>query len=96
MSRASRNSNGPLDHERVIVESPGPDEWIVGMHTGGRALHIYRVAGGDWLVSEVGRGTEGRGPDLTRALMALLAGAPAPDWWSSIPAAIGEASDSSR
>ncbi len=96
MSRASRNSNGPLDDERIIVESPSPDEWIVGTRTGGRALHIYRVAGGDWLVSEVGRGTEGRGSDLTGALIALLAGAPAPDWWSSIPMAIGDASDSSR
>jgi hypothetical protein len=46
MSRASRKSNDPTEDDRVVVESPGPDEWIVGMPTGGRALHIYRMAGG--------------------------------------------------
>jgi hypothetical protein len=96
MSYASRNRQDAIGDDPVIVESPSPDEWIVGTRTGERALHVYRVAGGDWLVSEVGRGTEGRGPDLSAALMALRAGAPAPDWWDSIPSAIGETHDSTR
>jgi hypothetical protein len=36
-----------------------------------RALHVYLLDSGDWLVSEVGRGSEGRGRDLAQALAAL-------------------------
>lgn len=97
MSHASRNRQDAGDDDPLIIESPSPDEWIVGTRAeGGRALHVYRVAGGDWLVSEVGRGSEGRGPDLSAALIALPAGASAPDWWGSIPSVIGEANDSTR
>ena len=96
MSDASRISQDAADDGRVIIESPSPDEWIVGTQTGERALHVYRVADGDWLVSEVGRGSEGRGTDLANALRALRADAPAPHWWDSTPGVIGEADDSTR
>ena len=96
MSYASRTSQDNGDDDRIFVETPGPDEWIVGTRTGERALHVYRVASGDWLVSEVGRDSEGRGSDLSAALMALRAGAPAPHWWGSIPKVLGEADDSTR
>ncbi len=96
MSYASRTSQEDGDDDGIVVETPGRDEWIVGTRTGERALHVYRVANGDWLVSEVGRGSEGRGSDLSAALMALRAGAPAPRWWAAIPRVIGEDHDSSR
>ena len=51
----------PRSTKVVVVEVRGPGEWIVGAPTGGRRLHVYQVAGDDWLVSEVGRGNEGRG-----------------------------------
>jgi hypothetical protein len=44
----------------------------------GRALHVYKLGRDDWLVSEVGRDTEGCGPDLTHAVAELFAGVPAP------------------
>jgi hypothetical protein len=44
-------------------------------------LHVYRLAPTDWLVSEVGRGSEGRGRNLRQALAALSAGVSSPDWW---------------
>jgi hypothetical protein len=96
MSYASRNSQDATDDDLLAIETASPDEWIVTAPAGGRALHVYRLADGDWLVSEVGRGSEGRGPDLSAALIALRAGAPAPDWWGSIPSVIGEANDSTR
>jgi hypothetical protein len=96
MSYASRTRQDAADDDRVIVESPSPGEWIVGMRTGERAVHVYRVADGDWLVSEVGRGSEGRGSDLSAALTALRAGAAAPRWWDSIPRLIGEAHGPTR
>jgi hypothetical protein len=96
MSKASRTSQDASDEDRVILESPSPDEWIVGTRTGERALHVYRVADGDWLVSEVGRGSEGRGSDLSAALTALRAGTSAPHWWDSIPRVIGVAHGSTR
>jgi hypothetical protein len=72
---------------RLVIEARGRGEWIVSASDGGRPLHLYRMPGGDWLVSEVGRGNEGRGADLTQALAALGAGVRAPDWWESLPAA---------
>lgn len=78
-----------LSHQPgVLVEARAPDEWIVGAPTGGRGLHVYRVAADDWLVSEVGRGNEGRGIDLPKALAALAAQGAARDWWRLIPAAL--------
>ena len=47
MPSVSRNSNEPTEDGRAIVESPGPDESIVGLRTAGRALRIYGLAGGD-------------------------------------------------
>jgi hypothetical protein len=96
MSFGSRTSQDDGDNDRIVVETPGPDEWIVGTRTGERAVQVYRVADGDWLVSEVGRGSEGRGTDLATALRALRAGARAPQWWDSIPRVIGEDHDSTR
>jgi hypothetical protein len=66
--------------ERLVIDVRGPGEWIVGTPAGGRSLHVYRLARADWLVSEVGRGTEGRGEDLRRALAALPTDACSPDW----------------
>lgn len=74
-------ADGPL-----VVEARGPGEWIVSAPDGGRPLHVYRMPAGDWLVSEVGRGNEGRGADLRQALGALGAGGRVPDWWESLPA----------
>jgi hypothetical protein len=72
----------------------GPPSWISSSSStsaGARSLHIYRVAPADWLVSEVGRGTEGRGPDVRRALIALYDGAPCPEWADSVADALGVA-----
>jgi hypothetical protein len=80
-----------LDHQGVLVEIRGPGEWIVGAPTGGRRLHVYRVADDDWLVSEVGRRNEGRGADLARAITALGGDGPARDWWPFVPAALEDA-----
>jgi sarcosine oxidase gamma subunit len=67
--------------QRVVVDVRGPGEWIVHSPAGGRSLHVYRLAPADWLVSEVGRGSEGRGTDLRQALATLSAGVPPPEWW---------------
>ena len=45
----------------------------------------------DWLVSEVGRGNEGRGADLARALAALAGNGRPRDWWRLVPAALEDA-----
>jgi hypothetical protein len=87
MSRSAQH----LDHQGVVVEVRGPGEWIVGTPAGGRRLHVYRVADDDWLVSEVGRRTEGRGADLARAITALGGDGPACDWWHLVPAALEDA-----
>ena len=84
MSRSAER----LDHQDVAVEVRGPDEWIAGAPTGGRRLHVYRVAADDWLVSEVGRRNEGRGADLAQAITALGWDGPACDWWRLVPAAL--------
>ncbi len=67
--------------QRLLIEVRGRGEWIVDSPAGGRSLHVYRLAPSDWLVSEVGRDSEGRGSDLRQALAALSAGVSAPDWW---------------
>ena len=53
-----------------------------------RALHIYRLAPSDWLVSEVGRGNESRGPALADALAALAAGGVTLAWWRDVVTAL--------
>ncbi len=78
MSAAERPAGGEA---RIVIEVSGKGEWIVDGPAGSRSLHVYRLAGADWLVSEVGRDSEGRGSDLERALAALSAGVSAPDWW---------------
>jgi hypothetical protein len=67
--------------QRILIEVRGRGEWIAESVPRDRALHIYRLSVGDWLVSEVGRDSEGRGSTLRAALTALSAGVPAPDWW---------------
>ena len=76
------------DQQRLVVEARDPGEWIVGVHPHGRSLHVYRLASADWLVSEVGRGNEGRGRDLQQALAALSAGVSPPDWWDAVAEAL--------
>lgn len=78
----------PSLEQRLVVDVPGPGEWIVRVPAGGRSLHVYRLAPGDWLVSEVGRRSEGRGTDLREALARLSAGAPSPDWWNLVAVAL--------
>jgi hypothetical protein len=81
-----RQTQLPSLDERILVDVRGPGEWVVGVSAHGRWLHVYRLAVADWLVSEVGRETEGRGPDLERALAALSAAdVRAPDWWKAVP-----------
>jgi hypothetical protein len=77
-----------LADPRVAVDVRAPGEWIANAPPGGHSLHVYRLAPTDWLVSEVGRGNEGRGADLREALGALSAGAPPPDWWSAVVATL--------
>lgn len=74
--------------QRVALEPRSPGEWIVDGPAEGRPLHVYRLAPGDWLVSEVGRGNEGRGSGLQEALVALAAGACPPDWWKLVTEAL--------
>jgi hypothetical protein len=74
--------------QSVLVEARGPAEWIVDAPAGGRSLHVYRLASTDWLVSEVGRGSEGRGSDLPEALAALSAGVSSPEWWDLVTEAL--------
>ncbi len=76
-----------LDPRGLSVETRGPGEWIVGAGDG-RPLHVYRLASGDWLVSEVGRASEGRGVDLARALSALSAVGEPSGWWSTVAQAL--------
>jgi hypothetical protein len=83
--------SAPHDHQALVVEVRGPGEWIVGVRTGGRRLHVYRVADDDWLVSEVGLRNEGRGADIARAINALGEVGPDCDWWHVVPAALKDA-----
>ena len=96
MSYASRNSQDATDDDLLVIETASPDEWIVTAPAGGRALHVYRLADGDWLVSEVGRGSEGRGPDLSAALMLSERVHLPPTGGTRFRSVIGEAHDSTR
>ncbi len=78
----------PALDPQVVVDGRAPGEWIVGLPSGGRSLHVYRLAPADWLVSEVGRPSEGRGTDLRQALAALSAGLASPDWWDLVAGAL--------
>ncbi len=75
------------DYE-VLVDIRGPGEWIVTVDRRERPLHVYRLGRADWLVSEVGRENEGRGHDLTQALIALSAGEAPADWCQVIADAL--------
>ncbi len=75
----------------IAVDTCDAGEWIVSLRGGDRSLHIYRLAPGDWLVSEVGRANEGRGTGLRQALAALSRGAPSPDWWGLVARALEDA-----
>jgi hypothetical protein len=75
-------SEHAISHDqRILIEVCGRGEWIADPALGGRSLHIYRLGAADWLVSEVGRDSEGRGSTLRAALAALSAGVSAPNWW---------------
>jgi len=78
----------PYDDWRLVLERRGSDEWIVRAATDGRRLHVYRVGDGDWIVSEAGRDSVGRGRDLTRALSALASNDTRPERWDAVPAAV--------
>ncbi len=73
-----------LVDQQVTIDLRGPGEWIATAPPGGRDLHVYRLAPADWLVSEVGRGSEGRGPGLTEALAALSTQSEQPVWWEAV------------
>lgn len=75
-------SEHAISHDqRILIEVRERGEWIAESAPRDRALHIYRLGGADWLVSEVGRDSEGRGSTLKAALAALSLGVSAPDWW---------------
>jgi hypothetical protein len=83
-----RQTHFPQLNERILVDVRGPGEWVVDASAGERALHVYKLGRADWLVSEVGRDTEGRAPDLRRAFAALFAGAQAPEWLNAVAASL--------
>lgn len=91
-------SQAPLPSldERIVVEPRGPGEWIVDGPVGGRSLHVYRLAAADWLVSEVGRGNEGRASGLREALAMLSAGVSSPEWWDLVAEALFPAAQPGR
>jgi hypothetical protein len=78
----------PYDDWRLVLERRGSDEWIVRAATAGRYLHVYRVGDGDWIVSEVGRDSEGHGRHLSRALSAVASDDTRPNWCDAVPAAL--------
>ena len=63
------------------LEVRGPGEWIFDDPSWGPAVHVYRLGGSDWLVSEVGRASEGRGSTLVAALGVLRGAQPLPAPW---------------
>ena len=76
------SSEHPISQDqRILIEVRGRGEWIADPALGGRSLHVYRLGAADWLVSEVGRDSEGRGSTLKAALAVLSVGVSAPDWW---------------
>jgi len=84
----NRPRSGPSG-QGILVDACGPGEWIVGLPAGERSLHVFRLTATDWLVSEVGRGNEGRGADLPRAIAALTAASLSPpSWWAHVAEAL--------
>lgn len=77
---SSQTPFSPLE-QQVTLEARGPGEWIVGVPAGARSLHVYRLAPADWLVSVVGRDSEGRGATPGQALAALSVRVPPEVWW---------------
>ncbi|HUH80868.1 MAG TPA: hypothetical protein VLZ06_06030 [Solirubrobacteraceae bacterium] len=78
------NDSSPSSAEQVDLEARGAGEWIARPPGDGAALHIYELAATDWLVSEVGQTSEGRGSDVRSALAALARGRSAPAWWQGV------------
>jgi hypothetical protein len=62
---------GSSGADEITIEACAAGEWIVEFRGGERSLHVYRLGSSDWLVSEVGRPSEGRGATLEDALVAL-------------------------
>jgi len=82
--RDASDRPSPDPAESVTVDVRAPGEWIASGPGAGPSLHVYRLDDADWLVSEVGRHSEGRGDTLAAAIAALsLASAP-PSWWSAL------------
>jgi len=75
--------------QQVVVDERAAGEWIVSLPGGGRSLHVYLLQPSDWLVSEVGRGNEGRGASLDEALAALYAGRVPATHWRPVVTALG-------
>jgi len=88
LDMSSQRQLPPLDQPQLVVDVRGPTEWIVGVPAARRALHVFRLAPGDWLVSEVGLDSEGRGADLEQALAALSARVSPADWWGVVAEAL--------
>lgn len=74
----------------IVIEPRGQGEWIVSAPPDTGSLHVYRLGPADWLVSEVGRGNEGRGAALSEALATLATGASRPEWWEGIAALLDD------
>ena len=79
----------PADAE-LAVDARGSGEWIVAIPDEARSLHVYRLAPGDWLVSEVGRSSEGRGRDLREALTKLSGRPQLPGSLEALAATLGK------
>ncbi len=77
----------PYDDWRLVLERRGSDGSSEPRPTGATCTRIAS-ANGDWIVWEVGRDSEGRGRDLSRALPALASDDTRPDWWDAMPAAL--------
>jgi len=82
------NDPSPSPDEQVDLEPRGAGEWIARPPEDGPALHIYELAPADWLVSEVGQTSEGRGSDVGSALAALARGGSTPAWWQAVVKAL--------
>src|ERR1700735_5276370 len=84
------------DEQQVVIDPLGPGEWIVILPERSLSLHVYELGPADWLVSEVGRSSEGRGTDLKQALQELSTSASVPECWEAVPEALDEKSKTSR
>jgi hypothetical protein len=79
--------------QSIALDVRGLVEWIDGVTSGERPLHVYELAPSDWLVSEVGRTSEGRATDLKQAIDALSAQGAASDWWDVVPGTLDGGED---